>query len=76
MPRSHTDVLSAFKSIEGLGSHEAKKEAVFGTIHGWLAADVAAAQALGATAAMLAPFTETMAHFAAHKAAIVATDLL
>jgi hypothetical protein len=76
MPHSSTDILSHFQRIAGLSDHATKKAALFDTIHSMVAKDAAEAKALGATDAMLAPFTETMKAFEAHKAQIVATDLL
>jgi hypothetical protein len=75
MARSATEVLSHFQKVTGASGHHAKKEALFDTIHGMVTADVAAAKAAGATDAMLAPFTETLGHLAAHKAQIVGMDL-
>lgn len=75
---SHTPdtIRAAFKHIESLHGHDAKKEALFDLVQGMIVQSVADCRALGATDAQLAPFTDTIGHFTALKKEVVATNLL
>ena len=75
MSHSKHDIHAAMQHVASHSDHNAKKAALFDTIHGMIVKGVADSKALGATDAMLKPFTDTMQHFVDDRAAIIAIDL-
>ena len=75
MARSQNDVLAAMHHVAGHSDHQAKKTALFDTIHRMIEQDIAESERLGATRTELEPFIETANHFEALRPQIVSLDL-
>jgi len=75
VPHSPADIIAHMHHVAGQPDHAAKKEALFDTIHNMIVESVVECKSLGATDAMMVPFTETIAHFESMRSQLVAIDL-
>jgi hypothetical protein len=75
MPHTRQEIHGHFQNVASKPDAMSKKSTLFDTIYGMQARAVSEAKALGATDAMLKPFTDDMATLLADKAHLVSIDL-